>query len=245
MPDEEREDPRMSRFMEKFGRTVRAEGGAEPLFAPGRDLSWLDDDRQDAPESAEAVSADTAGSAASGETLRPRFRWPRTLLATAATVVLLAGVGWWALGGRASPPGLSAMRLSRTQGVLRGDEAPVFHSGDRIWLHVDAAAPGQAFIALLDEHDQLVAVSDEPIALREGANVIGPFALDDQVGTASMLIVAGSAARTRSWFTGAMQRARRAAAGASDHASRLAAINASLRAEKGVAVSAVTYQHAP
>lgn len=222
----------MVELMEKFGRTVRAEEGGEPLFAPGEDLSWLD----------RAAAEDGADSAGAPRPLR--LARVRAVTAAAAAVVLVAALGWWALAGRGAPPGLTGVRLSTTQGVLRGGEAPpVFRSGDRVWLHANAGAAGFAFVALLDERDQLAAVTGEPVPLHDGHNAIGPFVLDDRTGTATLILLATRGTRSGSWFPGVLGRARRAAQGAGDRAGRLAAIVKALRAEQGAAVSTVTYEH--
>jgi hypothetical protein len=236
MAEAERDDPRMAELLEQFGRSVRAEEGGQRLFVPGDDLSWLD--RGTAEGAGDAADASAGGP--------PRLLRParmRAVTAAAAVVALLIAMGWWALAGGGSSPDLTGVRLSRTSGVLRGDEAPVFRSGDRIWLHADAGGPGFAFVALLDERDQVAAVTPEAVPLHEGHNVIGPFVLDDQTGTATMILVATRAAHSGSWFSGVLDRARRAAEGAGDHAGRLAAIVKAMRAEKDAAAWTVTYEH--
>ncbi len=172
---------------------------------------------------------------------------PRTVtgLAAAAAIVLVLGVGWWLVAGGSDAPVIRAAQLTTAPGLLRGAEATEFHSGERIWLHFETNKDGAAFVALLDALGRLVSVTaDSTVPVQSGSNTIGPFTLDDETGTESIILVVTAVRDHTPQML--FQRLQDADAGADrKRSARLQAMIDVPATNDDLSVTTLTYRHLP
>ena len=184
------------------------------------------------------------------------FSWTasRIALAVAAMILLGAiiwgGVSWLSGNGPPSPAGgrlLADARLSAFPEPARAVESPpVFHSGDRVYLHYSLRRQATVFVALLDSSGHLSPVSETAPRLPAGNHHV-TLELDDETGVETLLVLASADELKTEDFLEAVDAARPQSLpdGPGEPDAAVRAITEALSARGPYEVRALTYSHEP
>jgi len=141
---------------------------------------------------------------------------------------------------------LGGLRLAPAYaGVLRSGSEEEFRSGDRVYLHVDAAQPCWVFVALLDDQLVFAPVSPAPQRLEAGSHELGPYRLDENAGVETFVVISSSGERKAEEFQRIVSAGAEAGAGQRSHEEALVAVLKALEIQIGEKPGYLTYHHHP
>ncbi len=196
---------------------------------------------------------------------RSRFRLPARFLFALGTILALCALGWWISGlvlhpgkGGADPLAdplarvITAATLSESpQPKPQPTQPPTqpagdlrFKSGQELYVHFALDRSCTLFAATLEAQLALIEESRAASPAEAGSNTLGPFALDNNTGRETFIILAALKPLTAVDFRRILGRAADSARAIEPvHAKKLEAILAAIRAHEGLAVQAVTFEH--